>query len=134
MTITLHPHGPFSLTASATFIEDFPGARADRPPAALRYAWAVDGDRRTVQATLRQDDDAVHAELNGRPAALLAQRAARDLEQMLCLDVDGTGFARSASTTASSGHCSNSFPACDRSCSTPRTRLRPGRSSANASA
>lgn len=93
MTITLHPRGPFSLTAAATFIEGFPGTQADLPPEALRYAWAVDGDWRTVQATLRQDDRAVHADLTGRPAAQLARQAARDLEQMLCLDIDGTGFA-----------------------------------------
>ncbi len=93
MTITLHPRGPFSLTAAAAFVEGFPGTRAERPPEALRYAWAVDGDWRTVQATLRQNDKAVHAELAGRPAAQLARQAARDLEQMLCLDVDGTGFA-----------------------------------------
>jgi len=91
--ITLHPRGPFSLTAAATFVEGFPGTQADRPPEALRYAWAVDGHWRTVQATLRQDDGAVHADLAGRPAAQLARLAARDLEQMLCLDVDGTGFA-----------------------------------------
>ncbi|HEY3729231.1 MAG TPA: hypothetical protein VGL51_18790 [Solirubrobacteraceae bacterium] len=92
MTITLHPRGPFSLTAAATFVEDFPGTQAERAPQALRYAWAVDGDWRTVQATLRQDDQAVYAELVGRPAAPLARGAARDLEQMLCLDVDGSGF------------------------------------------
>jgi DNA-3-methyladenine glycosylase II len=92
MTITLHPRGPFSLSAAATFVEGFPGTQAERPPEALRYAWAVDGDWRTVQATVRQDDQAVHAELAGRPAAPLARRAARDLEQMLCLDVDGSDF------------------------------------------
>jgi DNA-3-methyladenine glycosylase II len=93
VTITLHPRGPFSLTAAATFVEGFPGTEAERPPRALRYAWAVDGDWRTVQATVRQDDHAVHAELADRPAAPLARRAARDLEQMFCLDVDGSGFA-----------------------------------------
>ncbi len=93
MTITLHPRGPFSLTAAATFVEGFPGTQAERPPEALRYAWAVDGDWRTVQATLRQQKETVHAKLAGRPAAQLARRAARDLEQMLCLDIDGTGFA-----------------------------------------
>jgi DNA-3-methyladenine glycosylase II len=91
--ISLHPRGPFSLTAAATFVEGFPGTQAQRPPQALRYAWAVDGDWRTVQATLREDDHAVHAELAGRPPAELTRRAARDLEQMLCLDVDGSGFA-----------------------------------------
>lgn len=92
MTITLRPRGQFSLTAAARFVEDFPGTQAQRPVGALRYAWAVDGDWRTVQATLRQDEDVVQAELAGRPPAQLARRAARDLEQMLCLDVDGTGF------------------------------------------
>ncbi len=93
MTITLHPRGPFSLTAAATFVEGFPGTQAERAPQTLRYAWAVDGDWRTVQATLHQDDDGVHADLADRPDGELTRRAARDLEQMLCLDVDGTGFS-----------------------------------------
>jgi DNA-3-methyladenine glycosylase II len=93
VTITLHPRGPFSLTAAVTFVEGFSGTQADRAPQALRYAWAVDGDWRTVQVMLRQDERAVHAELTGRPAAQLARRAARDLEQVLCLDVDGSDFA-----------------------------------------
>ncbi len=92
MAISFHPRGPFSLTAAAAFAEDFPGTRAERPPEALRYAWAVDGDWRTVQATLRQSHKAVHAELADQPPAQLARPAARDLERMLSLDVDGTGF------------------------------------------
>src|ERR1700749_4381003 len=92
MMITLHPRGPFSLTAAATFVEGFPGTQADRSPAALRYPWGGGGGWRTVQATLHQDDSAVHAELDGPLAAELARRARRDLEQMLCLDIDGTGF------------------------------------------
>lgn len=93
MQITLEPKGPFSLLAAATFVEGFPGTQAERPPEALRYAWALDGDWRTVEVTLRQDDEGVvHAEITGRPPAELADATARDLEQMLCLDVDGTGF------------------------------------------
>ena len=110
MMITLHPRGPFSLTASADFIEGFPGTQAERPAEALRYAWAVDGDWRTVQATLGQDDDGVHAELAGRPAAPLAERAARDLEQMLCLDVDGTGFAALGERDSVVGTLQQRFP------------------------
>jgi DNA-3-methyladenine glycosylase II len=93
MKITLQPRGAFSLMAAATFVEGFPGTQAERPPEALRYAWAVDGDWRTVEVTLRQDDEAVQAEISGRPDAALASGATRDLEQMLCLDVDGSGFA-----------------------------------------
>ena len=93
MAITFHPLGQFSLTAAAAFAEDFPGTRAEGPPKALRYAWAVDGDWRTVQVTVRQDDEAIHAELGDQPPAELARQAARDLERMLSLDVDGTDFA-----------------------------------------
>jgi hypothetical protein len=74
VTITLHPRGPFSLTAAVTFVEGFPGTQADRAPQALRYAWAVDGDWRTVQVMLRQDERAVHAELTGRPASRSSAR------------------------------------------------------------
>src|ERR1700733_1580306 len=93
MAITFHPRGQFSLTAAAAFAEDFPGTRAEGPPKELRYAWAVDGDWRTVQVTVRQDDEAIHAELAGQAPAKLARQAARDLERILSLDVDGTGFA-----------------------------------------
>src|ERR1700733_15751849 len=93
MTITFHPLGPFSLTAAAAFAEDFPGTRAERPPKALRYAWAVDGDWRTVQVTVCQDEEAIHAQFGDQPPPDLAREAARDLERVLCLDVDGTGFA-----------------------------------------
>jgi DNA-3-methyladenine glycosylase II len=93
MSITFHPRGPFSLTAAAAYAEEFPGTRAERAPKALRYAWAVDGDWRTVQVTMRQNDETVHAELRGQPPAELARQAWHDLERMLSLDVDGTGFA-----------------------------------------
>ena len=93
MAITFHPLGQFSLTAAAAFAEDFPGTRAERSPEALRYAWAVDGDWRTVQVTVRQDDEAIHAELGDQPPAELARQAARDLERILSLDVDATDIA-----------------------------------------
>jgi 3-methyladenine DNA glycosylase/8-oxoguanine DNA glycosylase len=93
VAIILRPRGPFSLTAAATYVEGFPGSRAERSADALRYAWAVDEDWRTVQATLRQDGETVRVELTGRPPAALVERAVDDLKQMLCLDVDGAGFA-----------------------------------------
>jgi hypothetical protein len=78
--ITFHPLGQFSLTAAAALAEDFPGTRAEGPPKALRYAWAFDGDWRTVQVRVRQDDEAIHAEsrqIRGVSApALIAQLSA----------------------------------------------------------
>jgi DNA-3-methyladenine glycosylase II len=93
MAIELHPLGPFSLTAAAAFADEFPGTRTEGEPDTLRYAWAVDGDWRTVQVTLRQDDKAMRAEFDGQPPMPLARQAARDLERILSLDVDGTDFA-----------------------------------------
>ena len=93
LAITFHPLGEFSLTAAAAFADDFPGTRGEGPPRALHYAWAVDGDWRTVQVTVREDDGAIRAELADQPPAQLARQAARDLERMLSLDVDGTDFA-----------------------------------------
>jgi len=93
MAIELHPLGPFSLTAAAAFADEFPGTRTEGEPDTLRYAWAVDGDWRTVQVTVRQDAEAIRAEFDGQPPGQLARQAARDLERILSLDVDGTEFA-----------------------------------------
>src|ERR1700743_814887 len=93
MTITFHPLGPFSLSAAAAFAEAFHGTRAEEPRKALRYAWPGDGDWRTVQVTVRQDDESVHAELSDHPPAELARLAARAPQQMLSLDADGGDLA-----------------------------------------
>jgi DNA-3-methyladenine glycosylase II len=93
MAIIVHPRGQFSLTAAAAFADEFPGTRTEGEPDTLRYAWAVDGDWRTVRVSLRQDDQAIRAEFDGQPSAPLARQAARDLERILSLDVDGTDFA-----------------------------------------
>src|SRR5215218_7927482 len=93
MAFTLHPRGAFSLAAAADFAEGFPGIRAGRAGEELHIAWAVDGDWRTVVARLRQDGDAVRGELGGSPPADLARAARRDVERILCLDADGSGFA-----------------------------------------
>lgn len=94
-SFTLHPSGPFSLAAAAAFAEGFPATEAERADRALRFAWAVDDDRRTVAVTLRQPDGggAVRGELDGAPPRDLAQRARTDVERILSLDVDGRGFA-----------------------------------------
>lgn len=92
MAFALTPRGPFSLDAAGAFAESFPGTAADRPAGELRFAWAVDEDWRTVTAAVRQRGEAVRVELEGRPPADLGRRARRDVERILGLDVDGTGF------------------------------------------
>lgn len=92
MTFALHPHGPFSLAAASTFAEGFPGTETDRAASRLRFAWAVDDDWRTAAVTLHQTDAAVHGELDGTPPEHLARQARRDVERILCLDIDGRDF------------------------------------------
>jgi DNA-3-methyladenine glycosylase II len=108
----LTPRGPFSLAAATSFAEGFPGTEAAGPSAGagsagagsagagsagadgeLRFSWAVDGDWRTVTATVAQPGAAVTAAFAGPPPPELAARARRDLERILSLDVDGSGFA-----------------------------------------
>jgi DNA-3-methyladenine glycosylase II len=110
MAITFHPLGEFSLTAAAAFANEFPGTRTEEAPDALRYAWAVDGDWRTVQVTLRQHDQAILAELDDQPSADLAHLAARDLERILSLDVDGTDFAALGERDGVVGALQQRFP------------------------
>lgn len=93
MAFTLHPHGPFSLGAAGAFAERFPGTEATRPGEELRFAWAVDDDWRTAQATVRRQADAVRVELVGSVPADLARGVRRDVERIFSLDVDATDFA-----------------------------------------
>ncbi len=93
MALRLRARGPFSLARAAAFAEGFPGFSARTAGEELRLAWAVDGDWRTISARVRQPGArTVLAELDGDPPAGLARRARRDLERILCLDVDGAGF------------------------------------------
>ena len=91
---TLRPRGRFSLHASATFAEGFPGTEADRESGELRFAWAVDGDWRAVAVKLSCRGDSLRGELEGAPPRDLARLARRDVERILSLDVDGAEFER----------------------------------------
>ena len=91
-SFTLHPRGRFSLHASATFAEGFPGTEADRESGELRFAWAVDGDWRAVAVKLSWRGDSLRGELEGAPPRDLARLARRDVERILSLDVDGAEF------------------------------------------
>jgi DNA-3-methyladenine glycosylase II len=92
MAFTLQSRGAFSLAAAARFAEGFPGTQAERAAGELRFAWAVDGVWDTVAVVLRQDGDRVLGAFDGAPADELRERAMADVEQILCLDVDGRGF------------------------------------------
>jgi len=91
-TIAIMPRGPFSLAASARFLEGFAPARyqGDGPDGAIRLAFPADDGVSAAGAAIRQSDDGtVIADITGdaEPAAVRAQ-----LARILSLDVDGSGF------------------------------------------
>jgi DNA-3-methyladenine glycosylase II len=86
----LAPRGPFSLAASAAFLEGFAPAAHRRAEAGhLHLAFVVDGGEAAAGVCLRQPDGAVAVEVFGDadPAAVRDQVA-----RILSLDVDGGGF------------------------------------------
>src|SRR5258708_3449188 len=95
-TITITPRGPFSLAASARFLEGFAPARyqGHALEGAVRRASPADDGHSTVGAAVRQAaDGTVLADLAGdaEPAAAAAQ-----LGRVFSLDIDGSGFAQVA--------------------------------------
>jgi DNA-3-methyladenine glycosylase II len=86
----LVPAGPFSLAASAEFLEGFAPARHRAAgPGHLHLAFVPDGEEAAAGVCLRQPDGLVVGEVFGQadPDAVRDQVA-----RFLSLDVDGTGF------------------------------------------
>ncbi|HET6814293.1 MAG TPA: DNA-3-methyladenine glycosylase 2 family protein, partial [Actinomycetota bacterium] len=89
-TFELVPRGPFSLAASAAFLEGFsPAAHRAAGDGHLHLAFVPDGEEAAAGVCLRQPDGAVVAGVFGEadPDATREQVA-----RILSLDVDGTGF------------------------------------------
>ncbi len=91
MSFVLRPRGEFSLAAAARFAEGFPGTIASRQGDELQFAWAVDDDWRIAEVSVRQTERTVTGRLRDTPIEI-AGRAREDVERILCLDVDGSGF------------------------------------------
>jgi DNA-3-methyladenine glycosylase II len=91
-TFTLVPRGPFSLAASIRFLEGFtPAAYAAGAAETLELAFPVEGSWETAGVRVRQDAaGGVTAEIVSAKAPEAAVRA--QVERILSLDVDGTGF------------------------------------------
>src|SRR5215217_3747787 len=89
-TFELVPRGPFSLAASAAFLEGFsPAAHRAAGDGHLHLAFVPDGEEAAAGVCLRQPDGAVVGEVFGEadPDATREQVA-----RILSLDVDGSGF------------------------------------------
>lgn len=93
MTFTLAAAAGFSLRAAAHFAREFPGTRTgDDGPDTMSFAWPVDGDWRTASVVLRQHDDEIRGEIDGPHTPEFTAKVRRDVERILCLDVDATDF------------------------------------------
>ena len=88
----LVPQGPFSLVASAAFLEGWsPGGYRPAEAGHLHMAFVPDGEEVAAGVCLRQPDGVVTGEVFGDadPEAVRDQVA-----RMLSLDVDGSGFPK----------------------------------------
>jgi DNA-3-methyladenine glycosylase II len=86
----LEPRGPFSLHSAIGFLEGFAPAMYGRDEVGhLHLAFVPDGERRAAGACVRTRAGALVVEVSG---AAPAEPAARQVERILSLDVDGTGF------------------------------------------
>lgn len=95
-TFTLMPRGAFSLAASIKFLEGFtPAAYTGSADAVLELAFAVEGSWRTVGVRVRQDPAGVTAEIVSpeAPSRGLVAEVRPQVERILSLDVDGSGFS-----------------------------------------
>jgi DNA-3-methyladenine glycosylase II len=95
-TFTLVPRGPFSLAASIAFLEGFtPASYSGVPDSTLELAFPVEGSWRTVGVRAWQDADGeVIAEIvsPAEPGPDLVAEVRPQVERILSLDVDGSGF------------------------------------------
>ena len=87
----LVPQGPFSLGASAAFLEGFSPAahRAADEGGHLHLAFVPDGEEAAAGVCLRQPDGVVVGEVFGEPDPRVVRE---QVTRILSLDVDGSGF------------------------------------------
>jgi len=95
VSFTLAAPEDFSLAASAEFAEGFPGTGTGAAsPEQLSFAWALDGDWRTVHVVLSQHGRQIRGDIGGLPARELTDKARRDVSRILSLNVDSKGFSQ----------------------------------------
>jgi DNA-3-methyladenine glycosylase II len=94
-TFTLVPRGPFSLAASSRFLEGFtPASYSSAPDGVLELAFPAEGSWRTVGVRVSQAGEKVDAEIvsPAHAGADLVAEVRSQVERILSLDVDGSGF------------------------------------------
>jgi DNA-3-methyladenine glycosylase II len=94
-TFALVPRGPFSLASSIGFLEGFtPAAYTGPQDAVLELAFPVEGSWQPVGVRVRQDGEDVTAAVVSpeAPDPELMTAVRTQVERILSLDVDGSGF------------------------------------------
>src|SRR6202050_1175433 len=94
-TFTLVPRGPFALASSLRFLEGFtPAAYSGPQDAVLELAFPVEGSWETVGVRVRQEGEPVTVEVvaPASPGPELMTAVRTQVERILSLDVDGSGF------------------------------------------
>jgi DNA-3-methyladenine glycosylase II len=112
-TFTLVPRGPFSLAASIRFLEGFtPAWYSNAPDRVLELAFPAEGSWRTVGVRVSQAGETVNAEIvsPAGPDADLVAEVRPQVERILSLDVDGSGFPEVAERDPVAGEVQRRYP------------------------
>jgi DNA-3-methyladenine glycosylase II len=88
----MRARGPFSLAAAARFTEGFPAGQGGGRHPRLDLAFPAEGDWTTVGVRVTEDGADLLAEIVANPGELPVARIRAQVERILSLDVDGTGF------------------------------------------
>lgn len=106
---TLTPRGPFSLHSAISFLEGFAPAMHGRGGQVghLHLAFVPDGERRAAGACVRSRDGELVVEVSG---AAEPSAAARQVERILSLDVDGSGFPDVGERDPAIGRLQSRYP------------------------
>jgi DNA-3-methyladenine glycosylase II len=112
-TFTLVPRGPFSLAASIQFLEGFtPAAYNGSADSVLELAFPVEGSWQTAGVRVRQAAGHVTAEIvsPGEPGPDLVAAVRSQVERILSLDVDGSGFLAVGERDPVAGEIQRRYP------------------------
>ncbi len=112
-TFTLVPRGPFSLAASIRFLEGFtPASYSSAPDGVLELAFPAEGSWRTVGVRVSQAGETVEAGIvsPAEPGADLVAEVRPQVERILSLDVDGSGFPAVGERDPVAGEVQRRYP------------------------
>jgi DNA-3-methyladenine glycosylase II len=113
-TFTLVPRGPFSLAASIKFLEGFtPAWYSGAADGVLELAFPVEGRWQTTGVRVRQDNaGTVTAEIvsPAEPGPGLTAEVRWQVERILSLDVDGSGFPAVGERDPVAGEAQRRYP------------------------